>query len=69
MMMFILALDVLILDETYPPRLLVFKARQVVFIPLSPWRNADCAIYLELYGSKRATEHYMHVSKSGVWVT
>ncbi|KAI4105675.1 MAG: hypothetical protein L6R37_002574 [Teloschistes peruensis] len=29
MMMFILVLDVLILDESYPPRLLVFKARRL----------------------------------------
>ncbi|KAL9580053.1 MAG: hypothetical protein Q9212_004722 [Teloschistes hypoglaucus] len=29
MMMFILLLDVLILDESYPPRLLVFKARRL----------------------------------------
>ena len=29
MMMFILALDILVLDESYPPRLLVFKARHL----------------------------------------
>ena len=33
MMLFILAIDILVLDESYPPRLLVYKARRLRIMP------------------------------------